>query len=53
MTEQAFARRMLTVLETIREVPKVREDDVTAEFLEGYEQALDDVIAWLTEAFRL
>jgi hypothetical protein len=53
MTEQAFARRMLTVPETIRDVPKVREDDVSDEFIEGYEQALDDVSEWLKEEFRL
>jgi molecular chaperone GrpE (heat shock protein) len=53
MTEQEFARTMLSVLETLRNTPKVREEDITEEFVEGYEQALDDLAEWLTEEFGL
>jgi hypothetical protein len=53
MGEKQFAERMLKIVLTIRDAEKVRDGDVSDDFIAGFEQGLSELATFLVEEFGL
>jgi hypothetical protein len=53
MTEKEFAIKFLKVILTIRDAEKAVEEGTSEEYIEGYEEALQDIAEWLADEYEI
>ena len=53
VTEKDFAIKFLRMILTIRDAEKAVEDGTSDDYVEGYEEALQDLVEWLVEEYDI
>ena len=53
MTEKEFAIKFLRMVLSIRYSEKVLEEGTSEEYIDGYEEALEDLAEWLADEYEI
>jgi hypothetical protein len=53
VTEKEFAIKFLRVILTIRDAEKAVEEGTSDDYIEGYEEALQDLAEWLADEYDI
>lgn len=53
MTEKEFAIKFLRMVLSLRDAEKAVEEDTPEEYIDGYEEALQDLAEWLADEYDI